>query len=77
MIAGRINFAPGFMLKPLRFGYGGALGNGLQAPVFTPAQTIIGTSESSQGDNIKVHIFTREITTEQKKNQQSTQLATL
>jgi len=100
VIAGGVNFAPGFMLKPLRFEYGGALGNGLQAPVFIPAQTIIGTNESSTADNtkmmeaitaqaiaiaeqnkridnIKVHVVTREITTAQKKDHQSTQLATL
>lgn len=100
VVAGGVNFAPGFMLKPLRFEYGGSLGNSLQAPVFIPAQTIIGAGESESTnnskileaiaaqsvaiaeqnkriDNIKVHVVTREITTAQKKDQQSTQLATL
>ena len=100
VIAGGVNFAPGFMLKPLRFDYGGILGSSLQAPVFTPIQTFGESSDTNTADNtkimeaitaqaiaiaeqnkridnIKVHVVTREITNAQKKDQQSSQLATL
>jgi len=100
VIAGGVNFAPGFMLRPVRFEYGGTLGSSLQAPVFTSAQSIAESNNANSEDNakilealkaqaiaiaeqnkridnIKVHVVTREITTAQKKDQQSTQLATL